>query len=86
MGPSVKRRKVSKTEEVNFDPEARQEWLTGFRRRKQERIKHSQAAAEKRYKEERRHDRARVSSDLLQNSLSPSGNEDGGLIFLFLSF
>jgi hypothetical protein len=62
MGPSVKRRKVSKTEEVNFDPEARQEWLTGFRKRKQERIKHGQAAAEKRYKEERRHDRARVSS------------------------
>ncbi|CAI7678841.1 unnamed protein product [Penicillium pancosmium] len=60
MGPSVKRRKVSKTEEVNFDPEARQEWLTGFRKRKQERIKHGQAAAEKRYKEERRHDRAKM--------------------------
>jgi hypothetical protein len=36
--------------------------LTGFRKRKQERIKHGQAAAEKRYKEERRHDRAKVSS------------------------
>ncbi|KAJ5242411.1 uncharacterized protein N7469_000738 [Penicillium citrinum] len=66
MGPSVKRRKVSKTEEVNFDPDARHEFLTGFRKRKQERIKHAQNAAEKRYREERRRDRAKLREDRAQ--------------------
>ncbi|KAJ5082120.1 hypothetical protein N7532_011163 [Penicillium argentinense] len=60
MGPAAKRRKVSKTEEVNFDPDARHDFLTGFRKRKQQRIKHAQSAAEKRYREERRQDRARL--------------------------
>lgn len=69
MGPAAKKRKVSKTEEVNFDPDARHEYLTGFRKRKQERIKHAQTAAEKRYREERRHDRAKVWF-CSQNSLS----------------
>ena len=67
IGPSVKRRKVSKTEEVNFDPDARHEFLTGFRKRKQERIKHAQNAAEKRYREERRRDRAKVCLNFSQS-------------------
>jgi len=64
MGPMSKKRKVApKVEEVNFDGEARQEWLTGFRKRKQQRIKHAQEVAEKRYKEEKRLDRQKVCDD-----------------------
>lgn len=57
MGPLSKKRKLTKVEEVNFDPDARHEFLTGFRKRKQQRIKHAQEAAEKRAREERRQDR-----------------------------
>lgn len=60
MGPLSKKRKLTKVEEVNFDPDARHEFLTGFRKRKQQRIKHAQEAAEKRAREERRQDRKRV--------------------------
>lgn len=50
MGPSAKRRKTAHhgVEEVKFDVAARQEFLTGFRKRKQARIQHAQkVAAEK---------------------------------------
>lgn len=61
MGPSAKRRKLaSKTEEVNFDPAARHEFLTGFRKRKQQRARHAQEVAEKRAKEEARLEKKRV--------------------------
>ena len=70
MGPQAKRRKVaSKVEEVNFDPAAREEWLTGFRKRKQQRAKHAQEAAEKRAKEEARLERKRVRITLLGKGL-----------------
>ena len=44
MGTSNKRRKVQHygVEEVKFDPTARQEYLTGFRKRKQVRVQHAQ--------------------------------------------
>jgi ribosomal RNA-processing protein 17 len=50
MGPPQKRRKVvqPKVEEINFNTEDRQEWLTGFHKRKLQRAKHAQQAAEKR--------------------------------------
>ncbi|KAL9057607.1 MAG: hypothetical protein Q9162_002222 [Coniocarpon cinnabarinum] len=50
MPPSAKRRKLQNhgVEEVKFDFDARQQYLTGFRRRKQARIQHAQkVAAEK---------------------------------------
>ncbi|KAJ5312257.1 hypothetical protein PENANT_c011G07844 [Penicillium antarcticum] len=62
MGPPQKRRKVAqpKVEEINFNTEDRQEWLTGFHKRKLQRAKHAQDAAEKRYKEEKRADRKKL--------------------------
>lgn len=67
MGPQAKRRKVaSKVEEVNFDPAARHEFLTGFRKRKQQRVRHAQEVAEKRAKEEARQERKRVCIGLLK--------------------
>lgn len=61
MGPGFKRRKLTpKVEEVNFDDTARQDFLTGFRKRKQQRIKHAQGVAEKRAREERVQDRKKV--------------------------
>ncbi|OGE52589.1 hypothetical protein PENARI_c010G07225 [Penicillium arizonense] len=62
MGPPQKRRKVAqpKVEEINFNTEDRQEWLTGFHKRKLQRAKHAQEAAEKRYKEEKRADRKKL--------------------------
>ncbi|KAI9042261.1 rRNA-processing protein RRP17 [Aspergillus affinis] len=61
MGPVAKRRKVqSKTEEINFDPDARHSFLTGFRKRKQQRVKHAQEVAEQKYKEAQREQRKRI--------------------------
>jgi len=39
-------------EELKFDPDARQEYLTGFHKRKVQRIKHAQEQARKMQKEE----------------------------------
>lgn len=64
MGPKdLKKRKIvagPKVEEVNFDSESRQEWLTGFHKRKVQRAKHAQDNAVKRYKEEKRDARKKV--------------------------
>lgn len=62
MGPLPKKRKLTKVEEVNFDADARHDFITGFRKRKQQRIKHAQDAAEKRAREERRQGRKKVIS------------------------
>lgn len=60
-GAYPKKRKLTpKVEEVNFDPDARQEWLTGFHKRKVQRAKNAQEVAIQKMKEEKRHDRARV--------------------------
>ncbi len=40
-------------EEITFDPAARHEFLTGFHKRKLQRAKHAQEAAEKRARAER---------------------------------
>lgn len=59
--PPAKRRKVApKVEEVNFDSAARHEFLTGFRKRKQQRTRHAQEVAEKRAREEARLQKKRV--------------------------
>jgi ribosomal RNA-processing protein 17 len=55
MPPSSKRRKLNSTatEEITFDFAAREEYLTGFHKRKQARVRHAQEVAAKKEKEER---------------------------------
>lgn len=61
MGPQAKRRKVaSAIEEINFDPTARHDFLTGFHKRKQQRIKLAQEHAEKKAREDKREERKKV--------------------------
>lgn len=61
LPPQLKKRKIEHTiEEINFDNDARQEYLTGFHKRKQQRIKRAQEEAQKREKEERREMRKQV--------------------------
>ncbi|KAJ5938223.1 Nucleolar protein 12 [Penicillium verhagenii] len=55
-----KRKLTPKVEEVNFDTDARQEWLTGFHKRKVQRAKEAQEVAIEKMKEEKRHDRAKL--------------------------
>ena len=58
MPPSSKRRKLNPASEVIvFDPSAREEYLTGFRKRKQARIRHAQEQAAKKEKEVRGRER-----------------------------
>lgn len=61
MGPATKRRKIeSKVDEVNFDYDARQEYLTGFHKRKVQRTKAAQDAAARRARQERIEERKKV--------------------------
>ena len=50
--PSKKRKLVSTIEEIAFDPSAREDYLTGFHKRKLQRIKHAKEEAAKREREE----------------------------------
>lgn len=63
-GPPTKKRKIGPTsnapEEIVFDEAARQDYLSGFHKRKQQRIKHAQNVAIQREKEEKIRDRAEV--------------------------
>lgn len=72
--PPPKRRKTSAVEEVVFDPAARADYLTGFHKRKQARIKHAQEIAVKREKEEKRRDREEVSSEKERTSMRVDAN------------
>lgn len=60
--PVKKRRKTasSHVEEITFDPEARQEYLSGFHKRKLQRIKHAQAVAAKKERAEKLEQRRKV--------------------------
>lgn len=63
MAPHVKRRKLtSAVEEITFDPVARHEFLTGFHKRKMQRVRQAQEYAQKKAREERRLERKKVSS------------------------
>ncbi|KAF2876806.1 nucleolar protein 12-domain-containing protein [Massariosphaeria phaeospora] len=55
MPPASKKGKTSSSapDQISFDPSAREEYLTGFHKRKQARIKHAQDEAAKREKEEK---------------------------------
>lgn len=58
--PSKKRKTTSAVEEINFDDDARQEYLTGFHKRKQQRIKHAQEEAVKRARQDKLETRKQV--------------------------
>ncbi|PTB62764.1 hypothetical protein BBK36DRAFT_37079, partial [Trichoderma citrinoviride] len=59
LPPPSKKRKYG-VEEVSFDFDARHEYLTGFHKRKQQRIKHAQEEAAKRAREERLRTRKQI--------------------------
>ena len=60
MAPIAKRRKVEQVEEITFDSTARQEYLTGFHKRKLQRIENARETAAKQVKEERVRERRQV--------------------------
>ena len=63
MPPPTKKRRITKSTapaEINFDFSAREEYLTGFHKRKQARIKHAQEQAAKMEHEEKLRLRAQV--------------------------
>jgi len=62
MAPQLKRRKlaISAVQEITFDPDAREEYLTGFHKRKLQRAKHAQQIAEKKAREERKEHRRKI--------------------------
>ena len=60
MGKPIKRRKVSTVEEISFDTTAREEFLTGFHKRKQQRILQAREQAARREREEKIKERKRV--------------------------
>jgi ribosomal RNA-processing protein 17 len=61
MPPSLKRKRGPiQVAEITFDPAARQEYLTGFHKRKQQRIENAREAAQKREKEDRVRERRQV--------------------------
>lgn len=67
MAPPAKRRRTDaplkrgkRPEELLFDGAARQEYLTGFHKRKQARIKHAQEVAAKKEREEKIQQRKEV--------------------------
>ncbi|KAH8174220.1 hypothetical protein LIA77_05639 [Sarocladium implicatum] len=61
--PNKKRKTTSAVEEVNFDFDARHEYLTGFHKRKQQRIKNAQEEAAKREKQEKLETRRQARED-----------------------
>jgi ribosomal RNA-processing protein 17 len=60
MPPPSKKRKTTATEEISFDPSAREEYLTGFHKRKLARIKHAQEENAKKEREEKIRARAEI--------------------------
>lgn len=66
--PSKKRKATHTVEEINFDNSARQEYLTGFHKRKVQRQKHAQEEAAKRAREEKIEFRKQVRSRLLMKA------------------
>lgn len=59
--PSKKRKATHTVEEISFDNSAREEYLTGFHKRKVQRQKHAQEEAAKRAREEKIEFRKQVS-------------------------
>lgn len=65
---NLKKRKLAaapKVEEINFDSANREEWLTGFHKRKVQRAKHAADNAAKQYKEDKKAMRKKVQAFLV---------------------
>lgn len=63
LGPPPKKRKAQHSiEEISFDNDARAEYLTGFQKRKQARIKHAQEQAAEQARKDRIEMRKQVRS------------------------
>ena len=62
--PSKKRKKNYGIEEITYDANAREDFLTGFHKRKLQRAKHAREEAAKKEKAERIEARKNVSSPL----------------------
>jgi ribosomal RNA-processing protein 17 len=60
LPPKRRRLASAAVEEVRFDPAARQEYLTGFHKRKLQRAKQAHEAAEKKARLERIEERRKV--------------------------
>ena len=58
-------------DELKFDPDARQDYLTGFHKRKVQRIKHAQEQAAKMMKEEQVVNRREVCNQRPSSGLGP---------------
>lgn len=68
-----KKRKIAHAvEEINFDTDARQEYLTGFHKRKLQRIKRAQEESAKREKQEKLDSRKQVWRSICLPGLAPS--------------
>jgi len=65
MAPFPKRRKVEQVEELTFDPTARQDYLTGFHKRKVQRAGHARELAEKKAREEKVEARKQVKHSVM---------------------
>ena len=80
--PPKKRKTVHKIEEITYDRDARTEYLTGFRKRKQARIKHAQEQAEIKAREERielrKQVKRHVCPELAISSLTNYNADQGG--------
>jgi len=63
MAPPMKKRKVAQVEEIAFDFAAREEYLSGFHKRKLQRAKHAQEEAIKKERLEKLDTRKQVSKD-----------------------
>lgn len=59
--PPKRRKKAPAIDEISFDFSAREDYLTGFHKRKLQRIKHAQEEAAKKERQERIAARKRVS-------------------------
>jgi Nucleolar protein 12 (25kDa) len=82
--PSMRRKTGDATiENITFDPEARQDYLTGFHKRKLQRAKHAKDVAEKKVRAERIEERRKAcllqhtiwcNSDSMPSSCAKRGN------------
>ncbi|EJU01957.1 hypothetical protein DACRYDRAFT_29625, partial [Dacryopinax primogenitus] len=74
-----KRQKKAQLQEVVFDEEARREYLTGFRKRKMERVKGKVERAKERERVERLRDRAEKRKDIRERALENARRVESAL-------
>ena len=87
MGPAAKRQKTSKygVDEVKFDTDARHDFLSGFHRRKQARIRHAQEVGKQKERQAKIEERKEVCASgygylaarLIGKVTAPRATEEG---------